>query len=114
MCKTTTGKTINQELSKARTRFEWLKKLQKNVAPTINRLTNFALPRNVANPPKTPNTLTLTYCGPDDPAEVLKARERVTKVLGPIDADNKVMAKLGRITMTFNIVMPTVELKEAA
>ena len=110
--KTTTGKTINQELSKARRRFEWLRKLQRNVAPTINRIPNFALPRNVGNPPKVDNTLTINYCGELTPAAVVAATARLEKVLGPI-VDGKIVAKMGRITMTITVNVPSLELKAA-
>ena len=115
MTKNRNGKTINQMLSKARNRFQWLQKLQKNVAPILNRLSDFELARNVYDPPKVANTLTLTYCGEETPEAVLKARSRFEKVFGvPISEDNNVVVKCGRITMTITVVTPTVELKKSA
>jgi hypothetical protein len=114
MTKNKTGNTINQMLSKARTRFQWLQKLQKNVSPLLNKLSDFELARNVYDPPKVANTLTLTYCGEETPEAVLKARSRFEKVFGTINDDNTVVVKCGRITMTITVVTPTVTLKKAA
>jgi len=115
MTKTRNGKTVNQMLSKARSRFQWLDKLQKNVGTQLSRLDGFELPRNIYDLPKTPNTLTLTYVGDTDPESVIKARKQVERVFdATLDENNILVAKCKRITMTITFVMPTIEVRKAA
>lgn len=113
--KTRNGKTVNQILSKARSRFQWLEKLQKNVGSQLSRLENFQLPRDVYNPPKEPNTLELLYVGEESLEAILKARKQVERVFdSTIDENNVIVAKCKRITLTITLNMPTVTLQKVA
>ena len=116
MTKTRNGKTVNQMLSKARARFQWLDKLQKNAGHLLSRIDGFQLPRNVYDVPKTPNTLTLEYVGENTPEAVLKARQQVERVFETtIGENNVIVAKCKRITLTITLAgLPVVEVKAAA
>ncbi len=112
--KTRTGKTVNQILSQARARFNWLSKLQKNAGHLLARLDGFQLPNNIGNVPKD-NSLTLEYIGEATPEAVLKARQQVERVFETtIGEGNVLVAQCKRITLTITLNMPTVELKAAA
>lgn len=115
MTKTRNGKTVNQLLSKARNRFQWLEKLQKNVGTQLSRLDGFELPRNVYEVPKVANTLILAYVGDTDAESVIKARKQVERVFDSTINENGVLvAKCKRITMTITLVMPVIEVRKAA